>query len=156
MLKIGLNSSYFPHQVPSFVSNKKLLFFLKNILIVLRFVIFKIKIKSFLKKYKKLKAAYFFGGHCDKQIPFIIYELKNLRLINLDYFNWIEGFSKLFRKLEKVNFLTKNFNSFLYFKIHNFLSGNQYKYYLMKHRRLLTIKQKKFKKEKLLFLRISY
>ena len=153
LLKIGLNSFYFPYRAPSFGSNKNLLIFFKNILIVLRFLIFKFKIRSLFKKYKELKAAYYFGGHCDREIPFIIHELKNLKLINLDYFNWMEGYSKLFKRLEKVNFLSRNFNLFIYFKIHNFLSGNQYRFYLMKHKRLLTIKQKKYKKEKIIFLK---
>ena len=37
-----------------------------------------------------LELIYYFGGHCSKDIPFIIYSLRKYKIVCLDYYGWIK------------------------------------------------------------------
>tara|TARA_Y200000002_G_C22685241_1_gene665716 strand:+ start:1076 stop:2185 length:1110 start_codon:yes stop_codon:yes gene_type:complete len=134
--------------IPS-VSNKlDLINLLKTLLIIPRLLKYKIKLFFFFKQFKKIQAAYYFGGHISKELPFIAYSLRNIKLICFDYYNWTKQYEPLFRKLKKIKIFFFKPSVIFFFWIYNFLSGSKYKILPMKDNTFYTIKQKKYDKEK--------
>ncbi len=131
------------------VSNKlDLISILKTLLIIPRLLFYKIKLFFFFKQFKKIQAAYYFGGHLSKELPFIAYSLRNIKLICFDYYNWTKQYEPLIRKLKKIKIFFFKPSVIFFFWIYNFLSGSKYKILPMKDDAFYTIKQKKHNKEK--------
>ncbi len=150
--KKNFNCVFLSFEIPS-VSNKvNFVALVKALLIVLRLIIYKIKLFLFFKKFRKLKVIYYFGGHCSKDIPFFIQSLRNFRIICFDYYGWMKDYKPFLNKLKKINYLFYKPSIFIFFNIYNFLSGSKYRMILTKDGRYLTIKIKKFKNEMILNL----
>jgi hypothetical protein len=135
-------------KIPSVSNNLNFVNLTKTFLIIPRLLLYKIKLFFFFKKFQKIKAIYYFGGHCSKELPFIIHCLRNFKLVCFDYYNWTEQYEPLFRKLKKINFFFFNPSVIFFFRIYNFFSGSKYKILPMKDNTFYTIKKKNYDNEK--------
>lgn len=152
LIKKKLNCVFLFFKIPSVSNNTNFIALIKTLLIIVRLLIYKIKLFLFFKKFPKLEVIYYFGGHCSKDIPFFIESLRNYKIICFDYYGWMKDFKPFLNKLKKINYLFYKPSVFIFFYIYNFLSGSKYRMILTKDGTYLTIKIKKFKNEIILNL----